>query len=439
MEELLKMPNVVRFFLVLYIWAIFELVNVKVLFKHVLFLKRKKEDAIKCVSKALLFIIIIAIYGYFSWNRNMIGVMLFIPLIFLKSSILMTSYYQINAKHVAFAAFFVELVSFAGCNVRILTPFFHWKDNLINGYVYEILGEIVLFILVFLLIMLKKKNIIQFWIADLPVIDFVVFTVLLFSISVWETVAFLSEKWPIRLYLFYVAIILCTLVTIIRTMIITRNNNSLTDFNNLLEEQMKQATDYYNQLIEQENQTKKFRHDIKNLLIALHSMIREEQNEKALKYIEDLNEVCDQLRPKYDTGNFIADAILNTKETKAEKFNTKISFEGAIPAERIKDVDMVIVLSNMLDNAIEACSKIDGEKTISIKSALRKSAWVLNVMNPSPPVKVANNHIETTKDEKEIHGFGLSNIERAAKRYEGNMKLSYENGTFKSVVSFMLN
>ena len=287
---------------------------------------------------------------------------------------------------------------------------------------------------------LRKKSIIQFWIAELPVVDFLIFTVLLFFLSIWEAVAYLTEKRPFSLYVFFAVIVVCTLATIIRTIIITRKNNSLTYINSLLEEHMQQATDYYNQLIEQENQTKKFRHDIKNILIALHSMVKENQNDKALLYIEDLNEVCEQLKPRYNTGNFIADAILSAKDTRAAMQNINISFDGYIPSEKVKDVDMVIVLSNMLDNAIEACEKITGKKDIEIKSILQKKMWVLYVKNPSEEVNIINkNHIVTTKQEKMLHGFGLNNIERVAQKYNGNMQLAYKEGYFSSKITFIFD
>jgi sensor histidine kinase regulating citrate/malate metabolism len=169
-------------------------------------------------------------------------------------------------------------------------------------------------------------------------------------------------------------------------------------------------------------------------------MVRENQNDKALLYIEDLNEVCEQLKAKYNTGNFIADAILSAKDTRASMQNIDINFEGYIPSEKVKDVDMVIVLSNLLDNAIEACEKITGEKEIEIKSILQKKMWVLYVKNPSEEVNIINkNHIVTTKQEKMLHGFGLNNIERVAQKYNGNMQLEYEQGYFSSKITFIFD
>lgn len=432
------MGEMVKFTLTILIWAALELLNIGILFKHVLILKRKKSNIVSVIIEILLIIAILSTYAYCSWNNYKTMELIITPLIFVKSAILMRSFFYLKWRHVAFIAFFVELASFTGLNFRLITPFIGWNDT--NGYVYEVIGELILLALLVFVIFLRKKSIIQFWIAELPVVDFLIFTVLLFFLSIWEAVAYLTEKRPFSLYVFFAVIVVCTLATIIRTIIITRKNNSLTYINSLLEEHMQQATDYYNQLIEQENQTKKFRHDIKNILIALHSMVKENQNDKALLYIEDLNEVCEQLKPRYNTGNFIADAILSAKDTRAAMQNINISFDGYIPSEKVKDVDMVIVLSNMLDNAIEACEKITGKKDIEIRSILQKKMWVLYIKNPSEEVNIINkNHIVTTKQEKMLHGFGLNNIERVAQKYNGNMQLAYKEGYFSSKITFIFD
>ena len=106
----------------------------------------------------------------------------------------------------------------------------------------------------------------------------------------------------------------------------------------------------------------------------------------------------------------------------AEEINTKIIMNGFIPAEKINDVDMVILLSNLLDNAMEACAQVDGEKKILIDSVLGKQMWCIEVSNPTKKnVIITKNRIDTSKENKEIHGYGLMNIERVTKYYNGTL------------------
>ena len=112
-------------------------------------------------------------------------------------------------------------------------------------------------------------------------------------------------------------------------------------------------------------------------------MIKDGKNHQAIDYIENMGTMYQRTAKLYDTGNFIADALLSTKAQMAEEINTKIIMNGFIPAEKINDVDMVILLSNLLDNAMEACAQVDGEKKILIDSVLGKQMWCIEVSNPT--------------------------------------------------------
>ncbi|WP_176757628.1 sensor histidine kinase [Pseudobutyrivibrio xylanivorans] len=286
---------------------------------------------------------------------------------------------------------------------------------------------------------MRRNNLLKIYIVELSVADNLIAIIILFSMGVVESYLYHTNAISLRIKTVIVLAILANVIMLVRTLLIVRKKKAVETINILLEEQIGRVTDYYNDLIEKDGQARKFRHDIKNLLIVLHQMILENQNDKAVKYIEELFEICNSSKAKFDTGNIMADAILNEKSVRAEQKGIEIKIDGFIPSEKINDVDMVVVLSNILDNAIEACEKLQGEKTIFLHSVYRKNIWVLNAENPSKPVYPKNNEIATTKDEKEIHGFGLSNIERTVKKYDGKMTLKYEDGKFINSVTFMFD
>lgn len=93
-------------------------------------------------------------------------------------------------------------------------------------------------------------------------------------------------------------------------------------------------------------------------------------------------------------------------------------------------VDMVVLLSNLIDNAIEACQKYQGERIIQI-TALSDKAFLFSIRNTTLPVKIFNNTIATTKSTPEMHGFGLSNIKYILDKYNGDYTMFYENGWFQ--------
>ena len=67
---------------------------------------------------------------------------------------------------------------------------------------------------------------------------------------------------------------------------------------------------------------------------------------------------------------------------------------------------LVVLLSNLLDNAIEACQQLSGERIINC-TILANDELFLSIKNPSAPVVINNGLIETTKTPKEELGYGL--------------------------------
>ena len=209
------------------------------------------------------------------------------------------------------------------------------------------------------------------------------------------------------------------------------NKKTLDSKYKILNESIEKLTGYYIQLGEKETELRKFRHDIKNHMMILDSMVAEGKNDEALEYMNNMGILMANTKPRFDTGNYIADAILDSKYSIASGKGISINFEGVISSENIENTDMVILLANILDNAIEACEKVDKEKEIKIESIFNKGIWILTVENPVKDlVDITNDKIDTTKSDKELHGYGLSNIKSVAKKYGGMVKLENRDNKF---------
>ena len=106
---------------------------------------------------------------------------------------------------------------------------------------------------------------------------------------------------------------------------------------------------------------------------------------------------------KFDTGNGIVDAILTEKQEKATTVNTVITFNGAIAASAITATDLSVIFGNTLDNAIEACEKLqaDIKKEVSVVCKYNSGFMFLTISNPvTENIKIHNNTIQTTKQDK---------------------------------------
>lgn len=205
------------------------------------------------------------------------------------------------------------------------------------------------------------------------------------------------------------------------------------------EHQLELQLKHYESLTESTQEIRSFRHDIKNNLFSLNIMLSEGKLDEAKKYVESLNGRIDETkRFSYCTGNYLADAILADKAGLAAEYGTKIIFSGTIPENGIEKYDLCTVLTNALDNAITACRDIlnSAVKITSKETGMGCRITISNPVKFEPQIK--NGKIKTSKSDKKNHGFGIENIRKTAEKYNGFVKLSCENKTFKLDVAMTL-
>lgn len=169
-----------------------------------------------------------------------------------------------------------------------------------------------------------------------------------------------------------------------------------------------------------QNQIKKFKHDFNNYAIGLQAYIKDGNFQGASSYIKELEEKFNPGEDIIETGNTALDAILSTKiaiaESKGISVNTKIQIPEDISVEPI---DMCVIFGNALDNAIEACERIEaGNKNISITIICKDEAILCKIVNSAQ--KPANSLLGTSKVDKQNHGFGLENIKTTLAKYNAN-------------------
>ncbi|ABR46857.1 ATP-binding region, ATPase domain protein [Alkaliphilus metalliredigens QYMF] len=139
-----------------------------------------------------------------------------------------------------------------------------------------------------------------------------------------------------------------------------------------------------------------------------------------------------------DIGHPIIMVLVDIKREKARR--EKISFDIEIDVPRnltIDDIDLSIVLSNVLDNAIEACiSSNSVNMTIDLKMYVNEGYLIIKIVNTkSPSYFIDEESIEqsfTTKPDKSNHGIGLRNIKKVIVQNNGYIKLN-DKGTVMEI------
>lgn len=199
---------------------------------------------------------------------------------------------------------------------------------------------------------------------------------------------------------------------------------------------MEQQNRYYeNQLDIMRNSletTKKMRHDLKNHLTALYALAVEDNNKNLISYLTNITEEISIIDEYSLTGNTVIDSIINFKLRGAKKDNIQVSIDINIPMDiHIKSYDMTIILGNLLDNAIEAVKKLEDNRSINISIKYFKGSIIVNIDNSyDGQVSKKDDRIQTLKDDKENHGLGLDNVQKAVEKYKGTMEIDYDDNRF---------
>lgn len=174
-------------------------------------------------------------------------------------------------------------------------------------------------------------------------------------------------------------------------------------------------------------------HDIKNHLICIKGLIGLNEFDSAIEYIDEMYGDFNQLSQTVITGNRLVDVILNEKLTRMKKSNIKFKKHiENVTLDFIEDKDLVILLTNLLDNAIESCERSD-EKFINFQIyTFNGSYLVVKVINScTKEPLVDKKRLISQKRDLDVHGYGIKNLERVTKFYNGMTMWEYDSDTFQ--------
>lgn len=179
------------------------------------------------------------------------------------------------------------------------------------------------------------------------------------------------------------------------------------------------------------------KHDMKNHLMVIASYLSSEDMDAAKEYISKILDKLNSIHSYIETGNALLNHILNEKLEYAKKEGIVIKAEVEnLSFKRMDSIDFSSLLSNILDNGIEASLK-EKEPEIEIKILKRRDYEVIMVKNKiSKSVLDVNPDLKTTKENSVEHGKGISQIKAITEKY-GGMSDFYEEDGFFVVCSFI--
>lgn len=204
---------------------------------------------------------------------------------------------------------------------------------------------------------------------------------------------------------------------------------------------------YHNQLDsmnERMKETKAIRHDIRNHFNMLEGYLKSDKTEYAILYLKGLkdSEILSE-NNEVNTGNFIVDSILNYKLSSIHDLKVQKELEIFVPEIiNIDSVHLVSILTNLLDNAVEALRAMNtsADKILRVRIAYTKGRLIILLQNSyEGDIIYEDGNICSTKTDCELHGLGIENVKKALEPYNGLLKINHNRGVFSAQVLIYLS
>ncbi len=200
----------------------------------------------------------------------------------------------------------------------------------------------------------------------------------------------------------------------------------------LVEYQTEQSEKHLNEVRSIHKEMRGYKHDFHHHLQTLKGQLEAGETERALTYIAQLDDQLMNVDTLLKTGNISLDAILSAKIAQAKAENIAVTVKANIPDSlTISDVELSIVVGNLLDNAIEACRTVTGERFIRIFMSMKGNMLYFSMLNTAGEKKKKTGSLFATHKDG-VHGFGLRRAEAILEEHGGWVKYNSEDGAFTS-------
>lgn len=179
-------------------------------------------------------------------------------------------------------------------------------------------------------------------------------------------------------------------------------------------------------------------HDLRQVLAVIHSYLKDNNKEGLLTYISQYTESLPSVTPIAYCGNYAVNALIVYYETIAAKNNIQFSCDIEYPSKcGIADTDAVVLLGNLLENAIDACLRqVQEDAVIALHIRKIQDMIIITLDNSySGAIHTAGEAFLSSKADRT--GIGTDSVKRIALKYNGTAKFHYDTNRFHSSVMLL--
>lgn len=214
--------------------------------------------------------------------------------------------------------------------------------------------------------------------------------------------------------------------------------------NKIIKDNVLKEYNYYLEINKEKDRVRSLYHDMKNHMICIRHLCKDKNINKVLEYIDSMESSItnyNQLNQEFYTGNMILDSILRVKKSICIEKDIDFFVDMDFSKNDFMDmVDVCTIFSNVIDNAIDACDKINGSnisKKIISKSKYIDGFCIILIENTKiNEIKQRKNLFLTNKKNSNMHGIGLTNVKKTVEKYFGEVIIDYSKNTF--IVKIMI-
>lgn len=317
-----------------------------------------------------------------------------------------------------------------------------WKENMIqlNNSIFSLLFIIIMVVTVNKLNVIKRDKLFKFMKKTIPFTVLTLFVALILTISALNYAKGYVENDKFILFVNEIIVISYISIGLLLVFIVYINKTNIK-----MEEMMEternlkeMQLNHYKSMLEREEGTRKYRHDMNNHLICLNQLAKKKETEGIADYLDTMqNQMFEIQKIVYSTGNEIIDAILNYHLPMLDK-EVQVSINGCfIEKISISNVDLCTIFANLVQNAVEELKKENGVKKyfkMTINSGLKYTQ--LEIINTLSDQSMKKKDLLTTeKRDKQNHGLGLRNVMETIERNGGKFEtLIIENDFIVKVI-----
>ncbi len=411
-----------------FVQYLLELVKIYLFFYKGLHVKLRQG---KMVYVADL-LILVAFSCFLQWGQQLIN-----PLIPYFVFVIVTTcvtYKDKIHKLVGISIWVVTLLgAFDGMSVMAVRMVFQLlgikNDNLLHTFASLIT---ILFLLI-LMNILERKN--SRALEHVPIGYFIFFTIMIFvnEISltiVWELFFDKSTFY----YVVFGFLFLGILVEMAMIFLLAASQQLSEEKQRMNQRFLVAQQNQYLYLQRKEEETKRFRHDMRDHMHTIRGMAKEREYDKILEYMDRVFGKLDGAERRVTIGDGVADAILNQYVEMFAEQEILFSVHGHLPEkESIQPYDICVIFSNVLQNAMEAAMKCqNGERSVTLQVRYDEDSIIIRQENTMcGELEIREGKLLTTKSSQEGHGYGMQNIIESVERYQGKVNYTAENGAFE--------